>query len=125
MERDEKHYHILNIENPNKKNVLETSCCLIKDGKLFKLPACDECFNRLKKADEFLKKDSDIGNTAASLDASQNADDKGLSTWDAAIGMLKRLSFKRCDLGRMPKSVPKIEQLWKNSCYSLPSLHHN
>ena len=55
VEVDKKYYHILDIDNPNPDNAMEKSCCLIKDGKLLRLPACNECFDRLKKADKFLK----------------------------------------------------------------------
>ena len=72
------------------------SCCLIRDWKLSRLPACDECFDRLRKADKFLKENL------------KKSNDRGLSEWDKAVGMLKRLCFKRCDLGRIPKSLPKL-----------------
>ena len=55
VEVDKKYYHILHIEDPDPDNAMEESCCLIKDGKLLRLPSCDECFDRLKKADKFLK----------------------------------------------------------------------
>ena len=37
-----------------------------------------------------------------------NSDQPGLSRWDTAIRMLKPLCFKRCDLGRIPRSIPKL-----------------
>ena len=96
VEFDKRYYHILHVEDPDPDNAMEKSCCLIKDGKLLRLPSCDECFDRLKKADKFLKENAEKPNEG------------GLSTWDTAVGMLKRLCFKRCDLGRIPKSVPKL-----------------
>ena len=99
---------MLHIENPNQDNALEKSCCLIKDGKLLKLPACDDCFDRLKKADKFLKDETESVNTTASCEHSSEFDDKRLSVRETAIKMLKTLCFKRCDLGRIPKSVPKL-----------------
>ena len=59
VEFDKKYYHILHVEDPDPDNAMENSCCLIKDGKLFSLPACDECFDRLKKADKFLKENTE------------------------------------------------------------------
>ena len=56
VEVDKKYYHILHIDNPDPDNAMEKSCCLIQDGKLLRLPACNDCFDRLKKADTFLKK---------------------------------------------------------------------
>ena len=84
------------MEDPDPDNAMEKSCCLIKDGKLLSLPACDECFDRLKKADKFLKENAEKPGECA------------LSVWETAVGMLKRLCFKRCDLGRIPKSLPKL-----------------
>ena len=55
VESERKYYHLLNIENPSKDNPLENKCCLIKDGKLTKLPACDDCYDRMKKATKYLE----------------------------------------------------------------------
>ena len=79
---------------------MEKSCCIINDGTLLRLPACDECFDRLKKADKFLKGMAEATNLPAS--------DGRPSPRERAIGMLKDLCFKRCDLGRIPKSLPKL-----------------
>ena len=49
VEFDKKYYHILHVEDPDPDNAMEMSCCLIKDGKLLSLPACDKCFDHLKK----------------------------------------------------------------------------
>ena len=45
---------------------------------------------------------------ASALNNASSSDNGGKSPWDMAIGMLKRLCVKRCDLGRIPKSVPKL-----------------
>ena len=108
VEYDNKYYHILHIDDPDPKNSMEQSCSLIKDGKLLKLPACDECFHRLKKAAKFLEENAKADDSPECLSTQSQSEDGGLSAWDKAIGMLKRLSFKRCDLGRIPKSMPKV-----------------
>ena len=100
VEVDKKFYHILHSDDPDPDNPMEQSCSIIKNGKLGTLPACDECFDRLKKADKFLKEVAEAKDSPAG--------DVGLSAWEKAIGMLKCLSFKRCDLGRIPKSIPKL-----------------
>ena len=62
MEHDGRHYHILNIDNPSEDSEIEQSCCIVHDGKLTKLSACNECFDRLRKADKFFERaDSDYG----------------------------------------------------------------
>ena len=94
VEYDNCYYHILHIDDPSPDNSLERNCCLIHHGKLSKLPTCDECYNRLRKATKFLKE--------------LNSDRERSSKWDIAIRMLKDLCFKRCDLGRIPKSISKL-----------------
>ena len=108
VEQDKRYYHLLNVNDPDPDNPMEKSCCLINDGKLTRLPACDECFDRLKKADKFLKEETDTNESSAYLDSPSKFNDSGLSRWDTAVGMLKRLCFKRCDIGRIPKSLPKL-----------------
>ena len=108
VEHEKKYYHLLNIADPDPDNSMEQSCCLIKDGKLSRLPACEECFDRLKKADKLLKEGAVSRDSPACLGSTSKSNDGGLSIWDTAIGMLKRLCFKRCDLGRIPKSLPKL-----------------
>ena len=98
MKYENKYYHILHIEDPDPDNPMEQSCCLIDNGKLLKLPSCEECFDRLKKAHKFLYDDPEAEDSPAS----------SRSKWDKAITMLKSLCFKRCDLGRIPKSLPKL-----------------
>ena len=71
VEFDKKFYHILHVDDPDPDNSMEQSCSIIKNGKLLKLPACEECFDRLNKADKFLK---DIAEDKNSL-----GDDGGLS----------------------------------------------
>ena len=107
VEYDDRHYHILNIENPSEDNELEKRCSLIHNGKMLKLPACNDCFDRLKKADKFWKEETETADIPSCSDSSKS-NIGGLSTWDKAISMLKRLSFKRCDLGRIPKNIPKL-----------------
>ena len=87
---------------------MELSCCLVKDGKLLRLPACDDCYDRLRKAHKFLKETVETKESSASLNSSSESNDDGLLRWDTAVRMLKCLSFKRCDLGRIPKSLPKL-----------------
>ena len=94
VEYDNCYYHILHIDDPSPDNYLERNCCLINHGKLSKLPTCDECYNRLRKATKFLK--------------GLKSDSERSSKWDTAIRMLKDLCFKRCDLGRIPKSISKL-----------------
>ena len=53
VEFDKKYYHILHVEDPDLNNAMEKSCCLIKDGKLLSLPACDECLIVLTKRTSF------------------------------------------------------------------------
>ena len=108
VEYEQKHYHILNIDDPDPDNLMELSCCLIKDGKLLRLPACDECYDHLRKAHKFLKETVETKEYSASLNSSSGSNDGGLLRWDTAVRMLKGLSFKRCDLGRIPKSLPKL-----------------
>ena len=100
VEVEKKFYHILHVDDPDPDNSMEKSCCIINDGTLLRLPACDECFDRLKKANKFLKEMAEATNLPAS--------DGGPSARERAIGMLKDLCFKRCDLGRIPKSLPKL-----------------
>ena len=108
VESENKHYHILNIDDPDPDNLMEVSCCLIKDGKLLRLPACDECYDRLRKAHMFLKETVETKKSSAPLNSSSESNDEGLLRWDTAVRMLKGLSFKRCDLGRIPKSLRKL-----------------
>ena len=98
VEYEKKYYHILHIEEPDSDNPMEQSCCLIHNGKLLRLPACDECFDRLKKAHKLLYDNPEGEDSPKSKRAK----------WDKAIALLKSLSFKRCDLGRIPKSLPKL-----------------
>ena len=100
MEHEKRHYHILHLEDPDPDNPMEQSCCLIKDGKLERLPSCNECFDRLKKAKKFLEENG--------VAEDWKSDNGRQSLWETAIGMLKRLCFKRCDIGRIPKSFPKL-----------------
>ena len=95
---ENKYYHILHIEDPDPDNPMEQSCCLIDNGKLLKLPACNECFDRLKKAHKFLYDNPEAEDSPGSSQ----------SKLDKAISMLKSLCFKRCDLGRIPKSFQKL-----------------
>ena len=108
VEHDKQYYHLLNVDDPDTDNPLEKSCCLINDGKLSRLPACDECFDRLKKANKLWKEETETKESPADLDSSSKGNDREISTWDTAISMLKRLCFRRCDLGRIPKTVPKL-----------------
>ena len=81
VEHEGRYYHILNLDDPDPVNPLEQSCCLIHDGKLLRLPACDECFERLKKADKFLKEEAEAEDSAASSNETHlKSDDGGLST---------------------------------------------
>ena len=107
VENDNCYYHILHIDDPNQDNSLERNCCLISDGKLLKLPACEECYNRLRKATMFLKKKTKKSDPTESSNY-KKSDRKRLSKLDKAIRMLKHLCFKRCDLGRIPKCIPKL-----------------
>ena len=108
VESDERYYHLLNIENPKKENLLENSCCLIKDGKLTKLPVCDDCYGRMKKASKYLKEELEISDEASSKKLYMEADPGQPTAREKAIGMLKRLSFKRCDLVRIPRSLGRL-----------------
>ena len=108
VEHDKKHYHILHINDPSEDNAMEKSCCLIKDGRLSKLPACDDCFDRLKKAYKHLREEKPSTETPASVHSNSDSNGREKSKLNEAIGMLKRLSFKRCDLGRIPKSLLKL-----------------
>ena len=84
VESEKKYYHVFNIEDPREYNPLENRCCLIKDGVLLKLPVCDECFDRMKKASNYLKEFEEIWD-----DLSENEQQ---SIKEKAIAMLKRLS---------------------------------
>ena len=107
FEYDDRDCHILNIENPSEDNELEKRCSLIHNGKMLNLPACNDCFGRLKKADKFWKEETKTVDIPSCSDSSKS-NNGGLSAWDKAICMLKRLSFKRCDLGRIPKDITKL-----------------
>ena len=65
VEVDKKFYHILHVDDPDPDNSMEQSSSIIKNGKLLRLPACDECFDRLKKADKFLKEIGEAKNSPA------------------------------------------------------------
>ena len=65
VEVDKKFYHILHVDDPDPDNSIEQSCSIIKNGKLLRLPACDDCFDRLKKADKFLKEIGEAKNSPA------------------------------------------------------------
>merc|ERR1711891_112579 len=94
VKNEKQYYHKLHIENPDSDNHMEQSCCIINNGKLLRLPSCEECFDRLKKAHKFLYDNPEAKYSPANI----------RSKWDKAITMLKNLCFKRCDLGRTPKS---------------------
>ena len=91
----------------------------IKNGKLSKLPACDTCFENLKRAHKFLLEHKTLPLNSSSSSSSENSSNTFSSTsnsgrdnsWSKAVQMLKPLSFKRCDVGRIPKSLIKL-----NSC---------
>ena len=72
VEYDDRYYHILNIENPSEDNELEKMCSLIKDGKLLKLPACNDCFDRLKKADKLWKETTETADNPSCSDSSKS-----------------------------------------------------
>ena len=100
VKSEKKYYHVFNIEDPREDNPLENGCCLIKDGKFMKLPVCQECYDRMKKASNYLKEFEEIWD--------ELSENEQQSVREKAIGMLKRLSLKRCDLGRIPQSLGKL-----------------
>ena len=85
VEQDKRYYHLLNVDDPDPDNSMEKSCCLIKDGKLSRLPACNECFDRLKKADKFLKEEIETKESSAYVYSSSKSNERGISIWDTAI----------------------------------------
>ena len=60
VESERKYYHLFHVEDPREDNPLVKKCCLIIDGKLTKLPACNECYERMKKATKYLKEFEEI-----------------------------------------------------------------
>ena len=91
VEYDKTYYHILDLDESRGKSKDDMTLSLIREGKLTKLPACISCYARLRMANKYFKKNK--GSPEA---------------FEKAIAMLKPLSFKRCDLGRLPKSLPKL-----------------
>ena len=108
VKSEKRYYHLLNIEHPTKDNPLENSCCLIKGGELTKLPSCDECYDRMKKASNYLKEVEEMSGEPSCKELFTEPEDQQPTAREKAIGMLKRLSFKRCDLGRIPRSLGKL-----------------
>ena len=114
------YYHILDYDETSISNEDDSTIHpLIKNGKLSKLPSCEICFDNLRRAHKFLLKHnkcqgnssdvsfSDTSSTTFSTTSEMERDD----VWTKAIKMLKPLSFKRCDVGRIPKSLRNL-----NSC---------
>ena len=117
---DNEHYHILDLDEATvNKNNDGINSSLIKNGKLNKLPACDTCFENLSRAHKFLQDHrTSLENSSQTSSSDNSSNTSSLTTdrpkndpWSKAIEMLKPLSFKRCDLGRIPESLPKL-----NSC---------
>ena len=115
--RDNEYYHILDLDE-------ETVCedneclnpCLIKNGRLTKLPACDTCFENLVRAEKFLLQNQPSSENPSDTNFPENSSNSSSLTSDSesedilpvALKMLKPLSFKRCDLGRIPEILGKL-----------------
>ena len=116
---DKVYYHILDLDEASVNADNNITPSFIKNGKLSKLPACDTCFENLKRAHKFLLEHKTLPLNSSSSSSSENSSNTFSSTsnsgrdnsWSKAVQMLKPLSFKRCDVGRIPKSLIKL-----NSC---------
>ena len=117
--RDKEYYHILDFDEVSVNENKGMDPSLIKNGKLSKLPACDTCFENLKRAHNFLLEHQTSSDNSTDTSSSENSSNsssvtssrEGDNPWIKALQMLKPLSFKHCDLGRIPKTMPKL-----NSC---------
>ena len=108
VDSDNTYYHILDLDESSDKSEDEMACSLIRKGKLTKLPACDSCYARLSMAHKQLYKKKKGSERIPPGNPSSDTECLRDSSFEKAISMLKPLSFKRCDLGRLPKSMPKL-----------------
>ena len=97
----DKHYFILDLDEEKyysqKGSGEKKHCSLVKDGKVTKLPVCDNCFTKLKRRNTWATKHPDI-----KLD-----NHSGPSLPDFA--------FKNRDFGRIPDSLSTLNQVGRTS----------
>ena len=83
---DNEYYHILNLDEAIVSEDNEgMDPCLIKNGKLTKLPACDNCFDNLVRAQKFLLQHQTSSNNSSDTSSFKDSSNTSSSTSSSEI----------------------------------------